>query len=1138
MPLPPGQSKAPESWNNKWQWLYNAFNPIDEKGHRTQRKVPVSGDPITKTDSADSSARVKLPSEPGDYLVRCITGHARIGDEKLKRRSSESYYPVRVRAIEDAAAESASLRTSAIAAAESELAGIEKLLAGDTLKENEKQALLARQTSRTAELERLRHKETQTLAQSTAEELVYANETLGRTQKLKVLLPNILDRAKAEGKKPSELIADPDLATLYWVLLSGGKSPEAYEKELEAKIEQLRGVETGTREFSNELKASSRYQYNAEAAFASELTGQVYPLKMMIGEAPDAKKAEIAAARGAGRGNLLGGTAYSLIDVTSKETRKVYYGYSSKSGPEGHREAIDDAFKDFGEDATYGEGLIAVRFPAGAAGIQDENHPGTGIKTYRSNKGILQNVLSALAAIAFVAGLAALSATGVGAPVAAGIFGAVAATAGAIVAIHNISERQSRHTLEFDAELVMDIVSIVGVVPAVAGARVAMRTAAGLRVALVTQRFLQIYSWGEVGATVLLVPTKLYQDIEKIQNDPELSDEQKKTMIAQARLGAVQSGVMLLGSAAASHAGGRRQQGGGEVMDEHEPMLRQQIDALEMEGFGEYKTMQDRGWVDANGNWTDKGREVAGLKAKPAPQVETPKAKPRLEVETPTVKPAVDVETPATKPAEVETTAVKPAEAETPAAKPAETGLPEGGVPISERAKVKGAKVKKEALADPENWYYDTKKGRYRKLTPKQKASALAEAVKQESEATQAKAKKRLQELETERDATQSKLDKLRKDRARLFKEYNEAVTERNNAVAEQRKATTTEAKQAAKKKALEAKASVEEVEEERNKLTDDVELNNQLKRIADDVEVESIKADPKTRAKLVCFAGETLVATPSGPRRIDALRANDLVWAFEFSEGQPRAHRVTQMHINAARDFVEIDADGECIRSTSLHRFWVEDGLGWQLASALRPGMRVRSLDGRPLEIEAVRTRRGAPEPSYNLSVDGPATYFVGAGVLVHNEAVDLQLGANFVIYRARNRKNPAFEGLWYIGQASEKDAEGRQRGETAREGEHQKNARKKIAAHEAGKITLSADDEMFYRFMSDAELEVIVRGIGTKPQADYLEQLNIEIERKLSGEANVMNRREQITSEQHMKEVIEAIMNDPAVRAKGYCP
>ena len=33
-------------------------------------------------------------------------------------------------------------------------------------------------------------------------------------------------------------------------------------------------------------------------------------------------------------------------------------------------------------------------------------------------------------------------------------------------------------------------------------------------------------------------------------------------------------------------------------------------------------------------------------------------------------------------------------------------------------------------------------------------------------------------------------------------------------------------------------------------------------------------------------------------------------------------------------------------------------------------------------------------------------------------------------------------------------------------------------------------------------------------------------------------MNRRNEIAGESHMKEVVEAIKADPAVKAKGYCP
>lgn len=612
--LPPADiRKKQPSWGHRWMWLYDAFNPpVDKQGHKPARQVSISGSPMNKSDGPESSTRVEMPSTPGDYLVRCVTAHTPIGETKLKRSSSEAYYPVRVRPIEEVAKGAASLRPEAIKEAEEELKDIDKLLATGKLHESERQLLLSRQQYRRGDLERLKRKETQTLGKNLSEEIDYATTTREHALQLNNLLPKLRERAKAEGVAPSSLLADkPDLLSLYWYLISEGKTAENYAEELKRKITQLQGVHKRAGEFTNELKTSSPYRYSLEAAFVSELTGHVYPLVMMLGEAPDSVRA---AAQAGGQYSQTTGVAYSLIDVTSSQTQKVYYGYSSLSGPEGHHEAIKNAFENFGEDATYGEGLIAVRIAQGSVSSQDPNHPGTDIKTFRSEEGILQKALWALGIIGAVAGLAALVATGVGAPAAAGILGVIAATAGAITSLHNIGERRRRHKLELDAELILDIVSIISVIPATAGARVAIRTAAGLRTAVMTQRFLQIYTYTELGTTVILIPTKLAQDIQRIENDPELDPEQKRLMIAQARLGALQSGLMMLGSVAAAHAGAPRKGGG--FVDENSPAMRNQIEMLEMEGFGHYKTMQERGWLDTHGNWTKDAPDIVHSKPK------------------------------------------------------------------------------------------------------------------------------------------------------------------------------------------------------------------------------------------------------------------------------------------------------------------------------------------------------------------------------------------------------------------------------------------------------------------------------------------------------------------------------------------
>jgi hypothetical protein len=82
-----------------------------------------------------------------------------------------------------------------------------------------------------------------------------------------------------------------------------------------------------------------------------------------------------------------------------------------------------------------------------------------------------------------------------------------------------------------------------------------------------------------------------------------------------------------------------------------------------------------------------------------------------------------------------------------------------------------------------------------------------------------------------------------------------------------------------------------------------------------------------------------------------------------------------------------------------------------------------------------------------------------------------------------------------------------------------------------------LSNKDIRFYEFMVQVELTEVVTGLTTREQGQYLEQKNIEIERGLLGEENVMNRREEITSDAHMEKVKEAIMNDAKVKAAGFC-
>ena len=638
LPSPAGSPKAPTEWGRRWQWTYEMYNP---PGVRTAADAAALrlrlGPAVTKTDGSELTSRVDFPEAAGDYVVRCVTGHAPVGPDQVRRLSSEAYYPVRVQPIKDVAAATANSRTQAITLAEQELKSIETELASPA--SPERQAMLrAQQQYRSAYLARLRRKETLTLGEGTAEELAFTQRTLTQVKQLAAMEPRLKEAARASKVTPSSLITDPDLLTLYWFIIAEGKTIEGYQRELTGQADYLSGLAGRAREFGNELKAGSPYQYSVTAGFVSELTGQVYPLVFMLGEAP----AEDLRASSA-RAGVVPQVVYALVDVTDRRTQKRYHGMSFQSGPAGHREAIDRAFGSFGEDATYGEGIVAVHIPPGRAGTNDPNHPGTATKYYRSAEGPLQKVLWALGIIAAVAGLAALAATGVGAPAAAAVLGLVAGVAGTITSAHNISERAARHTLAFDAELALDIIGIVGVIPAAQGARMALAArAAGFATATRAGTFLRFYGYAETGATVILVPVKMADDIHRIESDPSLDDEQKKRLIEEAKLGAFQAGLMVLGSAAAARMGGHAP-GTTAGAEAEAPGLQRQIELLELEGFGKYESLKERGYLDAHGEWTEAAHQRASAPAEqqpgtsaPARPPEAPGALPRsAPVETP-----------------------------------------------------------------------------------------------------------------------------------------------------------------------------------------------------------------------------------------------------------------------------------------------------------------------------------------------------------------------------------------------------------------------------------------------------------------------------------------------------------------------
>jgi hypothetical protein len=128
------------------------------------------------------------------------------------------------------------------------------------------------------------------------------------------------------------------------------------------------------------------------------------------------------------------------------------------------------------------------------------------------------------------------------------------------------------------------------------------------------------------------------------------------------------------------------------------------------------------------------------------------------------------------------------------------------------------------------------------------------------------------------------------------------------------------------------------------------------------------------------CFPSGTLVATPDGPRPIEAIAAGDQVLSRD-EQGAPMVARVSRTKERRANELVVITFSDGGLRATPNHPLRTPDG--WVAAGELAPGQPLVTLDGQrvPISLETV----AADEPVYDLTVEPSHSYFA-AGVWVHN--------------------------------------------------------------------------------------------------------------------------------------------------------
>ncbi len=284
---------------------------------------------------------------------------------------------------------------------------------------------------------------------------------------------------------------------------------------------------------------------------------------------------------------------------------------------------------------------------------------------------------------------------------------------------------------------------------------------------------------------------------------------------------------------------------------------------------------------------------------------------------------------------------------------------------------------------------------------------------------------------------------------------------------------------------------------------------------------------NPEIWTELPCFSGDTLVWTVAGAKRIDRLQVGELIFAFDFEQNEVVKQKVIKVLKNKTIHFYEIKVGNNIIKATGKHPFWVEDTSEWIAASELKEGMELKHWDGNRVKIESIVLQEGFESDTYNLSIETNHNYFVGSGVLVHNQ--DYQMGA-FIIYEGTN---PIYPDKVYVGQTKQTRQD--------RQNRHRSDARKILRELEniQKKRSLTPEEQAereFQEFKKDITLKERATGIRDEDMARYLEQKLVDY-LKETDPRTVINKDSAQITDATMREWAEEMRNDPEIKARGYC-
>jgi len=162
-------------------------------------------------------------------------------------------------------------------------------------------------------------------------------------------------------------------------------------------------------------------------------------------------------------------------------------------------------------------------------------------------------------------------------------------------------------------------------------------------------------------------------------------------------------------------------------------------------------------------------------------------------------------------------------------------------------------------------------------------------------------------------------------------------------------------------------------------------EMYQPTQKPVNSVQYDTTPATPVTYTviSVSCFPAGTPVETSTGPLAIEQIKPGDCVLAQNPDSGELAFKPVMAVTVRPTSPVIEVTIDGETIRATRGHPFWV-DGIGWQMAKELKAGQWLHTLAG-PKQIDSA-TQQGEAE-CHNLVVADFNSYFVGQKqILVHD--------------------------------------------------------------------------------------------------------------------------------------------------------